>query len=219
LPMDQLNRLRGTLNTPITHTGAPPRPAPFLHWSLSDENRRITCYTDSNWTNATFDFTCAGMVSPRDYDGHQGTDVGGIPDGLPIGTSVYPAARGVVVRQFDGCSGGVDVSCGAAYGNVIMLEHTLTVNGESQLWFTGYAHLQTTLVNVGRVIDDLTVPIAYSGETGVGGPHLHFEVRNWYINATNRWVDPWGAYYAPHGESLWVGGNDQPTALVSTESD
>ncbi len=219
LPIDDINTLRGALNTVMPNPGAPTRPQPFLHWSLSDDHRRITCYPDSNWTNATFDYTCAGMASPRAYDGHQGTDVGGILDGLPIGTPVYPATRGVVVRQFEGCSGGIDVSCGSAYGNIVMLEHTLTVNGESQLWFTGYAHLHSTLVEVGMMIDNLTEPIAYSGETGVGGPHLHFEVRNWYINANNRWVDPWGAYYAPHDESLWIGGNDRPTALVTTSDE
>lgn len=214
-PMDALNSLRGQLNTPMPIMGAPQRPTPFLHWALSDDHRRITCYTDSNWTHANFQYVCAGMASPRDYDGHQGTDISGIlGQGLPPGTPVYPSVQGVVVRTYGGCVGGLDVSCGAAYGNIVMLEHTVTVNGESQLWFTGYAHLTEPLVEVGDIISDLTQIIARSGETGVGGPHLHFEVRNWYINANNRWVDPWGAYYVPHGESLWIGGNDHPLALV-----
>ncbi|MEQ8673234.1 MAG: M23 family metallopeptidase [Aggregatilineales bacterium] len=215
-PLDALNSLRGQLNTPMPNPGAPQRPAPFLHWPLSDDERRITCYTDSNWTHANFQYVCAGMASPRDYDGHQGTDVSGIlGQGLLPGTPVYPSVQGVVVRTYGGCVGGLDVSCGGAYGNIVMLEHTITVNGESQLWFTGYAHLTEPLVNVGDYITDLTQSIALSGETGVGGPHLHFEVRNWYINANNRWVDPWGAYYPPHGESLWIDGNEHPLALVS----
>ena len=43
----------------------------------------------------------------------------------------------------------------------------------------------------------------------VGGPHLHFEVRNIMPNGGNRWVDPWGGYYPPYGESLWLDGNEE----------
>ncbi|HML20220.1 MAG TPA: M23 family metallopeptidase [Aggregatilinea sp.] len=183
-------------------------PQPFLHWPLADDQRSITCYPDSDWTEASFGVTCPGLSSPRDYSGHQGTDIGGAPDGLPLGTPVYPSAPGVVVAAFSDCSTD-NPSCNHAYGNTVTLEHILVVEGETQVWYTGYGHLQTVLVEEGAYLDDLTVPLALSGATGDGGPHLHFEVRT-----TDRWVNPWDDR---SGQALWVGGIE-PDALVSADA-
>ncbi|GAB4528152.1 MAG: hypothetical protein OHK0046_46660 [Anaerolineae bacterium] len=189
----------------------PVRPAPFLHWPLADSHRTLTCYPDSNWTRANFAFTCPGI--PRDYDGHQGTDVGGRPDGLPLNTPVYPSLPGLVVMRYDACDASSDMNCGGAYGNVVMLEHIVVVEGEAQSWFTGYAHLTEPLVQRLVYMDDLTQPLGLSGDTGVGGPHLHFEVRERNTIGVHRWVDPWGAYYPPHEDSLWLDGNEKPRAI------
>ena len=187
----------------------PPRPAPFLHWPLPDNQRSITCYPHSNWTAANFDFTCPGQ---RDYPRHQGTDVGGRPSGLPIETEVYAAVPGYVVAINDRCDN-TNPSCGSAYGNYVLIEHAVEVNGTIQTWLTGYSHLYLPLVNPGEYVHDLTEPIGLSGLTGVGGAHLHFEVRSIMPNGGNRWVDPWGGYYPPYGDSLWLDGNEKPRAV------
>lgn len=213
MTLDDARDLRTAFNQPMPPLAIPERPAPFLYWPLNDAERRITCYPDSNWTNANFTFVCAGMSPPSGYPGHQGTDVSG-ERGLPLGTPIYAAAPGVVVGRFDVCEGGEIITCGDAYGNFVTLEHRLTVGNESQLWFTGYAHLSQPLVTVGNLITDLTQPIALSGETGIGGPHLHFEVRHWHINTRNLWVDPWGASQPPYDQPLWIGGIERPTSVV-----
>lgn len=176
---------------------------PFLYWSLPDDQRQITCYPDSPWTAANFDVICPG-ASRRQYTGHQGTDTGGNPSGLPIGTPVYPATIGTVVATFTEC-GDNNPSCNNAYGNTVTLEHVIIQNGDIQVWYTGYGHLSAVLVNIGDSLTDLTQPLGFSGATGIGGPHLHFEVRT-----PDGWVDPWDNRTQ---ESLWIGGNVRPIAL------
>ncbi|MBN1564407.1 MAG: M23 family metallopeptidase [Anaerolineae bacterium] len=182
----------------------PDQPAPFLHWPLPDDARSITCYPDAEWTHANFDVTCPSQA--RDYTGHQGTDVGGLPDGLAPGTPVYPAAPGVVVATYRDCLG-QNPSCNGSYGNTVTLEHVLVVDGAAQVWYTGYGHLQTVLAENYTYLAALDEPLALSGATGTGGAHLHFEVRD-----VTQWVDPWDDHA---GDSLWLGGNAQPLALVS----
>jgi len=181
-----------------------PLPQPFLHWSLADNRRDITCLPDSEWTYVNYSTNCPGLAG-RNYEGHQGTDVSQEPDALPIGTPIYPSAVGTVVHAYRGCLG-VNPSCNNAYGNTLTLEHVLIVNSETQIWYTGYGHLQMILVEDGAYITDLTKPIALSGATGVGGAHLHFEVRT-----PSGWVDPWDNR---SGQSLWVGGNIRPQSNV-----
>jgi len=210
LPGDQLN----AFSESMTEAGIQPSyPAPFLHWPLPDDQRRITCYPDSAWTHNQYSSTCPGFDSPRDYPGHQGTDISGPLNGLPIGTEVYATTPGVVVAVSTHCDN-TNPSCGDSYGNVVALEHEIVVDGNIQTWFTGYAHLQTVLVHTGDVISDLTKPIALSGSTGQGGAHLHFEVRYPHSLDSEQWINPWDDAY---GASLWVGGNDYPVAAVVVE--
>ncbi|MEM9954648.1 MAG: peptidoglycan DD-metalloendopeptidase family protein [Chloroflexota bacterium] len=171
----------------------------FLHWMLPDDARSITCYSDSAWTDDNFAVECPGLQQPRTYEGHQGTDVGGLPNGLALGTSVYASRQGLVIKTFDTCPR-FDASCGDAYGNHILLQHALVQDGNLNVWFTGYAHLQTVLAVDKSYVEALGVPIALSGDTGLGGAHLHFEVRSLL-----GWVNPYSDI-----NSLWIGGNEHP---------
>jgi murein DD-endopeptidase MepM/ murein hydrolase activator NlpD len=168
--------------------------APFVHWPLPDYARSITCYPDSARTDAQFEVECPGLTTPRTYTGHEGVDIGGKPNGLEIGTPVYTAAPGLVVKQHTGCPSG-DITCGDAYGNYVLLEHSRVVGQDVQTWFTGYAHLQTVLVQLYTYIEEIGLPIALSGDTGLGGAHLHFEVRSPQHPTPANWLDPWEANY------------------------
>lgn len=200
----QLTSIREKIETTTGAFTLPPQPAPFLHWPLPDDARSITCYPDSVWTTANFDVTCPGLA--RNYQGHEGTDVGGLPEGLPPGTPVYPAAIGVVVATHRDCLTD-NPSCNDSYGNTVMLEHIVVVDGQAQVWYTGYAHLQTVLVENFAIVSQLHEPLALSGATGTGGAHLHFELRQ-----AEQWVDPWDNR---SGQSLWMGSNIRPLAAVS----
>lgn len=85
------------------------------------------------------------------------------------GRPVLASARGVVTR----------VARASGYGNYVIIDHGA---GYSSL----YAHLQSSVLSVGQVIDQGAV-LGYLGSTGrVTGPHLHFEMR---LN---------GNYFAPY---------------------
>ncbi len=203
-----------TFSAQIKGNNAPtvdsPFPEPFLYWPLPDTARSITCYTDSPWTTANFDVTCPGLSAPRNYVGHEGTDIGGKPGGLTIDTPVYPAAPGVVVATFRECVEEYP-NCNNSYGNTITLEHIVIINGTTQVWYTGYGHLHSVLAEDYTYVDDLTEPLALSGATGVGGAHLHFEVRT-----TDTWVDPWDNRA---GSSLWLGSNAHPLSAISVNEE
>lgn len=189
-----------------------PSPAlsiPFLYWMLPDAARGITCYTDSQWTLTQFELQCPGLALPREYQGHEGTDVGGRPQGLPLGTSVYAAAHGLVIDTNIFCPR-FDTSCGGGYGNYVLMEHTRIIDQNTDTWFTGYAHLNWTLVDPNTYIADLGLPIALSGDTGVGGPHLHFEVRSPQQTVTTNWIDPWDSYSDDYTGNLWLMDGDLP---------
>jgi murein DD-endopeptidase MepM/ murein hydrolase activator NlpD len=185
--------------------------APFLYWPLPDYARSITCYPDSEWVTLNFGIECASLSMPREYDGHEGTDIGGKPDGLALNTPVYAAAQGIVIKTNENCPSG-DVSCGDAYGNYVLMEHALVNGNNVKTWFTGYAHLQTVLLEPHDYIAELGLPIALSGDTGLGGAHLHFEVRSPQAPSVTNWIDPWDNRA---GESLWIGGNESPIAAVN----
>jgi murein DD-endopeptidase MepM/ murein hydrolase activator NlpD len=184
---------------------------PFLYWPLPDYARSITCYPDSEWVSLNFGIECAGLSMPREYDGHEGTDVGGKPEGVALNTPVYAAAEGTVIATNENCPSG-DVSCGDAYGNYVLLEHALVNGNNVETWFTGYAHLQTVLLEPHDYIAELGLPIALSGDTGLGGAHLHFELRSPQAPSVTNWIDPWDNRA---GESLWIGGNTSPIAAVT----
>jgi len=97
-----------------------------------------------------------GVVRP--HPGHLGDDIG-----MPVGTPVKAASKGVVVYA---------KNAGSGWGNVIIVKHKLP-NGE--IWFTQYAHLSQIAVSVRSVVSR-GQQIGKSGTLGTG-PHLHFEVK------------------------------------------
>lgn len=189
----------------------PANTPPFLYWMLPDYARSITCYPDSEWVTLNFGIECAGLSVPREYQGHEGTDIGGRPAGLALYTPVYAASRGIVIAINAGCPSG-DVPCGDSYGNYVLLEHSLVHGNNVETWFTGYAHLHSVLVEPHSYIAELGLPIALSGDTGLGGAHLHFELRSPQNPSATNWIDPWDNRT---GEGLWIGGNESPVAAVT----
>lgn len=92
---------------------------------------------------------------------HQAIDVG-----IPVGTPVWAADDGVVIKAGCGASG-----CGKAYGYYVIIDHG---NGIQTL----YAHNSRLYVHTGDRVKR-GQQIAASGNTGRStGPHLHFEVRS-----------------------------------------
>lgn len=99
------------------------------------------------------------------------------------GYDVYATRDGVLFRVQTGPSG---------YGNALYLKHD---DGS----FSVYAHLRNFIPEITRIVDSVRVPelrhdvdlivehhqirflkgqkIAYTGSTGIGPPHLHFELR------------------------------------------
>lgn len=91
--------------------------------------------------------------------GHNGIDYG-----LPSGTPVRAAADGVI--EFEGWGQKLSLA-GAPAGIYVMIEH-------SEGW-TGYAHLNRTIVDKGQKVTKGQI-VGYSGASGtVTGAHLHFE--------------------------------------------
>ncbi len=88
---------------------------------------------------------------------HTGVDIAG-----PIGTPIYAAKAGVVIKSQCGFNGG--------YGCHVIIDH----GGNIQ---TLYGHASKLLVEVGQQVEQGQV-IALMGSTGHStGPHCHFEVR------------------------------------------
>lgn len=101
---------------------------------------------------------------------------GALDYGVPVGTTIYAAADGVVL--FAGWGGA------NSYGNYICLQHS---NGLR----TYYAHGNGTFYVSGGQTVSRGQPIMLSGNTGKStGPHLHFEVRVSPYNWSSNRVDP-----------------------------
>jgi len=93
------------------------------------------------------------------FPGHNGVDFG-----IPNGTNVLAAAKGVVDKvSFE--DGG--------YGNYVKIRHT----DGSDTYYTYYAHLMNTSVTAGQNVEAGAI-IGHSNNTGAStGPHLHFGLR------------------------------------------
>ena len=104
---------------------------------------------------------------------------GAIDYGVPVGTTVYAAADGVIISKG---------SLSGSYGNYLVIQHT---NGLR----TWYAHGNGVFyVSVGETVSKGQA-IMQSGNSGNStGPHLHFEVRvspyTWYSSGNDSRRDP-----------------------------
>jgi murein DD-endopeptidase MepM/ murein hydrolase activator NlpD len=96
-------------------------------------------------------------------DPHRGMDFS-----VPVGTSVFAPADGVVVSASSDNGGG---------GNIIVLDHPQVTTLTGTPIKTVYLHLSAFKARAGDHVSAGQV-IALSGNTGHStGPHLHFEVR------------------------------------------
>ena len=107
------------------------------------------------------------------YKGHTGMDIGGVP----VGTSIYASADGIVIKSVKNRYG---------YGYHIIIDHG---NGVQTL----YAHCSKLYAKVGDVVERGD-KIALLGATGnAQGKHLHFEIR---INGEYKDPEDYiGSYY------------------------
>lgn len=99
-----------------------------------------------------------GGIKTQGIHGHNGVDIG-----IPVGSSLYAAADGIVqVAKQGGFNGG--------YGSMIIISHP---NGTQ----TVYGHLTNVYVTAGQKVAK-GEQIGTTGNSGRStGPHLHFEVR------------------------------------------
>jgi murein DD-endopeptidase MepM/ murein hydrolase activator NlpD len=104
------------------------------------------------------------------YNFHNGIDIA-----APAGTPIYAAATGVVYATGTGQT---------AYGNWVVIKHTLTKDGKIYNIYTLYGHMQKFVVTPGQTAHGTDV-IGYEGNTGnttrlLYGPergyHLHFTI-------------------------------------------
>lgn len=95
-------------------------------------------------------------VSKRGYSYHKGIDIS-----APVGTPVYAAADGIVVKSEYVKNG---------YGNLIVIKHRDDIT-------TYYGHLSKLIAKSGDKVSkgDLIGNVGNTGRST--GPHLHFEVR------------------------------------------
>lgn len=157
--------------------------------SQQTEDRRITRRTRerSGDSAQAIISSMSGIPEVDDYFRKIAEDEKFVPGGLPI-KGMISATFGTVSGVFEKPHTGIDIAvaegtpvhatasgvvCAVAkdevYGNFIIVDH---LNGYRTL----YAHLQSSIVNMGDIVDRGMV-IGFSGKTGRSkGPHLHYEL-------------------------------------------
>ena len=129
------------------------------------------------------------------YTFHNGLDIA-----APAGTKIYAAGNGVVYATGTG---------GAAYGNWVVIKHTLSQDGQVSNIYTLYGHMQRFIVSEGQTVraGDL---IGYEGNTGnttrlLYGPergyHIHFTIfdEEGFGIKQGAYQNIYGPYQIPYG--------------------
>lgn len=129
------------------------------------------------------------------YNFHNGIDIG-----APPGTKIYAAGDGLVYATGTGQ---------AAYGNWVVLKHTISRDGKVFNIYTLYGHLQNFVVAEGQAVrgGDL---LGFNGNTGnttrlLYGPergyHLHFTIfdEEGFNIRGGAFQDKFGPYQIPYG--------------------
>lgn len=129
------------------------------------------------------------------YNFHNGIDIA-----APAGTNVYAAGDGVVEATGTGTT---------AYGNWVVIKHTISKDGKVFNIYTLYGHLQSFTVAVGKPVGGGDL-IGYEGNTGnttrlLYGPergyHLHFSVfdEDGFNIQAGAYQNIYGPYQIPYG--------------------
>lgn len=129
------------------------------------------------------------------YTFHNGIDIA-----APAGTKIYAAGDGLVYATGTGK---------AAYGNWVVVKHTISKDGKVFNIYTLYGHLQSLVVSSGQAVrgGDL---LGYEGNTGnttrlLYGPergyHLHFTIfdEEGFNIKSGAYQDVYGSYQIPYG--------------------
>jgi len=170
------------------------RPPPYsVPWALRPEDHfyfsRPIPSGEVNWPHPRFRY---GGTFFGEESTHTGVDLGAKRD-----TPVLAAGSGEVVWTGYGFYRGIPDE-EDPYGLAIAIRHDFGYEG--QPLYTVYAHLTTSVVWRGQLVEGGQV-IGTVGDTGhASGPHLHFEVRlgeNYYFSTRNPelWTAPpegWG---------------------------
>lgn len=129
------------------------------------------------------------------YSFHNGIDIA-----APAGTKIYAAGDGVVYATGTGK---------AAYGNWVVVKHTINKDNKSFNIYTLYAHLRSFIVSPGQAIKGGDL-IGYEGNTGnttrllygpEAGNHLHFTVfdEEGFGIREGVYSGAYGSYQIPYG--------------------
>ncbi len=129
------------------------------------------------------------------YTFHNGIDIG-----APPGTKIYASGDGIVYATGTGQ---------AAYGNWIVLKHTLSKDGKIFNIYTLYGHMQNFIVSAGQPVrsGDLIGFMGNSGNTTrlLYGPergyHLHFTIfdEEGFNIKSGAFQSTYGPYQIPYG--------------------
>lgn len=129
------------------------------------------------------------------YSFHNGIDIA-----APAGTKIYSAGDGLVYAIGTGK---------AAYGNWVVIKHTLTKDSATFNIYTLYAHLQRSAVAVGQAVRGGDI-IGYEGNSGnttrllygpEAGYHLHFTIfdEEGFGIKKGQYSGKFGEYDIPYG--------------------
>lgn len=176
---------------PVGHGGLPPNfSVPQLHTQVDAGGNKLIFPLRPQDT--IFEFS-SGQVynAPRPGRLHQGLDFG-----VPMGTEVVSYVSGEVV----------DVRPRGDYGN------TVKIRADDGTYHF-FAHLDSATVSPGTRVSPGEV-IALSGDTGTGGPHLHWEVTT---EPESGHIDPLEyARQIPQRLRQWRGSGGNPVSYNGT---